>query len=463
MGAYNIIERLAPFVKSTLEEKSTTSNIGRPVFGGFINLCLKEYKWLKLRRCIRYAYDNSPFYHRLFKKYKVKPGDIKSFKDMTKIPFTNPEDLQNDPKSFFSVPEDRFVKVFTTAGTTSKPKKAYFTKKDLDKVINSSAMAFHLVYGITRRDIVRLSFEVGYGTEIWGNRYCLERAYEKIGVMTIATGRLSIEDELEILQDYKPTVLSDVSSRINYLTNEMKKIYDIKKLGIKKILLGAEPTPNVMRKNIEDSWNADVFIGYGTTEIGLLMAGECEKKNGMHLSEINFLTEVVDPKTGGQIDEGEIGELVFTTFDREGMPLVRYRSHDLGRIIPEMCSCGLPIKRVEIKGRTDDMIPIGAGDNLFTRMFDDAILGVPEVMEYQVVFDRKDGKDHITIIAETDVIKDSISKKIIDSVMKMPEINNGVLVSKTITKPIVKLVKPNTLDRNSIKLRRLVDNRKLYD
>jgi len=382
---------------------------------------------------------------------------------MIKISFTNPEDLQNDPKAFFSVPEDRFIKVFTTAGTTSKPKKAYFTKKDLDTIINSAAMASRLIYGITNKDVVRLSFETGYGTEMWGNRYCLERAYGKIGAMTLATGRLSIEDELQIIKEYKPTILSDVSSRINFLTNEMKKIYDIKELGIKKILLGAEPTPNVMRKNIENSWDADVFIGYGTTEIGLLMAGECEKKNGMHLSEINFLTEVLDPKTGEQMEDGEIGELVFTTFDREGMPLIRYRSHDLGRIIPGMCDCGLPLKRIEIKGRTDDMIPIGAGDNLFTRMFDDAILGVPEVMEYQVVFDRKDGKDLITIIAETDVMKDSVSKKIIDSVMKLPEINNGVLVSKTIAKPIVKIVKPNTLDRNSIKLKRLIDNRNLYD
>ena len=451
-------------MKSVLEEKTTTSgNIGRSVFGGFINLSLKEYQRLKLRRCIRYAYDNSPFYHKLFKQCKVKPGDIKSFRDMIKIPFTTPEDLQNDPKAFFSVPEDRFIKVFTTAGTTSKPKKAYFTKKDLDTIINSAAMANRLIYGITNKDVVRLSFETGYGTEMWGNRYCLERAYGKIGAMTLVTGRLSIEDELQIIKEYKPTILSDVSSRINFLTNEMKKIYDIKELGIKKILLGAEPTPNVMRKNIENSWNADVFIGYGTTEIGLLMAGECEKKKGMHLSEINFLTEVLDPKTGEQMKDGEIGELVYTTFDREGMPLIRYRSHDLGRIIPDMCDCGLPLKRIEIKGRTDDMVPIGAGDNLFTRMFDDAILGVPEVMEYQVVFDRKDGKDLITIIAETDVIKDSVSKKIIDSVMKLPEINNGVLVSKTIAKPIVKLVKPNTLDRNSIKLRRLIDNRNLYD
>jgi phenylacetate-CoA ligase len=218
-----------------------------------------------------------------------------------------------------------------------------------------------------------------------------------------------------------------------------------------------------MRKFIEDTWEADVFIGYGTTEIGLLMAGECEKKDGMHLSETDFFTEVIDPKTGEQVEEGDVGELVFTTYGREGMPLIRYRSHDLGRIIPDLCTCGLPLRRIKIKGRTDDMIPIGAGDNLFTRMFDDAIFSISEVVDYQIVFDRKYGKDNITIIAETESIKAELRKKIFEMIMKLPEIKQGVSTSKTINKPTVMLVKPNTLDRKSIKARRLIDKRNLYD
>jgi len=438
-------------------------SIAKPFFSPLVHAYLKQYEWLKLRKSLRYAYNTSPFYHKHFKKNGIKPSDIKSFKDMVKIPLTRPEDLQEDPKSFFSVPEERFVKVFTTAGTTGKPKKAYFTKNDIDKIITSTATGLKLMYGVTSRDIVRLSFEVGYGTEMWGNRYCLDRAFNRIGALTLATGRLSIEEELELFKEYKPTIFMDVSSRVNFLTNEMKKYFDPQKLGIKKILTGAEPTPKSMRDNIENVWKSDVYIGYGTTEIGLLMAGECEKKHGMHLSEINFLTEVVDPETGEQLEDGELGELVFTTFDREGMPLVRYRSHDLGRILPEKCTCGLPFKKIEIKGRTDDMVPIGAGDNLFTRMFDDALFGIPEVTEYQVVFDRKEGKDIITIIAETENISESLQKKILEAVMEMPEIKNGVTTSKTIATPIVKLVKPNTLDRKSIKAKRLVDNRNLYD
>ena len=170
-----------------------------------------------------------------------------------------------------------------------------------------------------------------------------------------------------------------------------------------------------MRKNIEDSWNADVYVGYGTTEIGLLMAGDCQYKQGMHLSETNFLTEVIDPKSGEQLEDGEVGELVFTTYDRIGMPLIRYNSHDLGRIIPGNCPCGLPFRRIEIKGRNDDLIPIGAGDNLFTKMFDEALFAIPEVEEYQIIFNKKDGKDEITIIAESEVRADAVKEKIIQA------------------------------------------------
>jgi phenylacetate-CoA ligase len=460
-----IIERFAPFTKSVLKKESLGSKkIINPAFYKFSRSFIKEYQWLKLRKCIRHAYKYSPYYHKVFRDNNLKPNDIKDFKDLVKIPATKTEDLQKNPKSFFTVPEEKFSKVFTTAGTTGKPKKAYFTKKDLDKIISTAGMAGKIMWGLTDKDVIRISFEVGYGTEMWGNSFCLERAYGGIiGALTLVTGRLSIEEELEIIKEYKPNVFTDVSSRVNYLTKEMKKLCDLKSLGIKKFLIGAEPTPSSMRKNIEKEWNADVYIGYGTTEIGLLMAGECERKHGFHLGEINYYTEVIDPKTGEQLEDGEIGELHFTTFDREGMPLIRYNSHDLGRIIPGDCECGVPIKRIEIKGRSDDLIPIGAGDNLFTKMFDEAIFSIPEVQEYQVIFEKKNDKDLITIVAESEVINDTIRKRIIDLIMNFPEIKNGILKSKTVEKPIAKLVKPNTFDRKSIKFKRLIDKRNLYE
>jgi phenylacetate-CoA ligase len=447
-----------------LREKNTSSqNALKPSLHRRVRYILERYEWLKLKQTLLYAYDSSPFYHQLFNKYHVKPRDITSFADMTKLPMTTPGDLQADPRSFFCVPDEKFIKVFTTSGTTSAPKKSYFTQRDIDSIINSSVTGMRLLYHIVPHDIVRLTFEEGYGTEIWGNRYCLEHTFEKIGALTLVTGRLKIEDELKMLLEYKPTVFMDVSSRINYLTSELKKFHDLDTLGINRILLGAEPTPNAMRKMIEKAWNTDVYMGYGTSEFGMNMAGECEEKHGMHMTETNFLTEVIDPSTGEHLENGEIGELVFTTLNREGMPFIRYQSHDLGRIISDRCPCGLPLKKIEIKGRTDDMLPIGAGDNLFTRMFDDILFGHSEVIEYQAIFERKEGKDHITIIAETTTITDTLRKKIFAELMKLPEINNGVHNSNTVAPPLVQLVKPNTLDRNSLKARRLIDKRNLYD
>ena len=434
------------------------------IFANFSRKTLDRLALFKIKKSIKYSYKNSQYYHTLFKKNNLKPNDIKSFSDMTKIPYTPAQDLASNPSLFFTVPYEMFIKVFTTSGTTGKPKKAYFTKKDINRILTTAAIAGKLMYGISRKDVIRITFEEGYGTEVWGSRYSFDRAYGGIvGAMTISTGRLPVEYELAIIREYKPNIFADVTSRVSYLTNEMKKICDLKELGVKKFLVGAEPTPNSLRKNIEDAWGADVFVGYGITEIGLLMASECKMKHGMHLGETNFFTEVVDPDTGEQLEDGEIGQLIYTTFDREGMPLIRYNSCDLGRIIPDLCECGLPLKRIEIKGRTDDLIPIGAGDNLFTKMFDEVIFSVAEVIEYQVIFDKKNGQDLITVIAESEVRNDTIEKKIIDSILKLAEIKNGIETSKTVAQPIVKLVEPNTFKRDSIKFKRLVDKRNLYD
>lgn len=431
--------------------------------GSFSRNFIDKYKFFKLKKIIRYSYNNSPFYHRLFNDNNLKPSDIKSFSDITKIPYTNSEDLQNNPNSFFSVSENKFVNVLTTAGSTGKPKKAYFTKEDTDKIAQSIAQGGRLLYGINQNDVIRFTFEVGYGTEIWGTRYYFDKAYgEIIGALMLSTGRLSVEEELAIIKEYNPNIFGDVTSRVSYLTSEMKKICDLHSLGIEKIFIGAEPTPNALRKSIENAWNADAVIGYGINEVGPLIAGECEKKCGMHFNEISYFLEVVDPDTGELLEDGEVGEFIYTTLDRMGMPLIRYNSHDLGRIITENCLCGLPLKRIEIKGRTDDLVPIGAGDNLFTRIFDDILFSIPEVVDYQVKFDRKNGMDQISIIAESQKINKTIQGEIIAKILKISKIDNGINVSKTIAKPIVKLVEPNSLERDSIKMKRVIDNRGLY-
>lgn len=456
-----ILRKFGIFMISNLQETSKGSVL-RTLSRNFTKHFLKKFKSFKFRKTIKHAYSNSPFYRKLFKENGVKPGSIETVGDLNDIPFTYPKDLQKFPRSFLAVPERRIARVFTTAGTTGEPKRVYLTKEDIERMVLINVLGMRGFFGLRADDVVRLSLETGYGNEIWGIRDCVDAALNEIGSLTIAS-ELQLENELEIFEEYKPTVLSDVTSRIWSLTRELGKKRDLKSLGVKKILVGGEPTPDRVRNKIEKRWAADVFKIYGMTEIGPTIACECEEKNGMHLSEISVLVEVVDPDTGKPLPDRKVGELVFTTLDRVGMPLIRYRTRDLGKIVPGSCSCGVPLKKIKIKGRVDDLTTIGGGDNIFTWMFDEVILTLSEIDEYKVQLNRENGKDQITIIAESRERNKTVRKKVAKAVTRLPKIRNGIEKSNAISKIDVNLVKPGTFERKSIKRRRVVDERELYD
>lgn len=455
-----VLELLGKLVESRMRiNPHLAKKMRSPWMKSSIERYLEKYQFLKLRKIIKHA-QNSPYYKKIFREIGIKPREIKSFRDLEKIPFTNPKDLQADPRQFFAVPKSEFVRVFTTAGTSGEPKKIYFTKKDLEIEAWEMAVAMNMLYGINERDIVRIMYLIGIGIESWGTWHICQSAMDKIGAMSIFLGETTPEQEIEVMKTYEPNIIMGIPSRMNYLTEEMKRLCDLEEFGIDKIILGAEPTPSSLRKRLENSWNAEVFEGYGLAEMCVAMAGECEEKNGMHIDEGSFLVEVVDPETGEQLEEGEVGELIFTTLNREGMPLIRYRSRDLGKLIGE-CDCKIPFKKLKIEGRTDGMF-IVAGQNIFPTMLDKALFGLPEVIEYRAVIEKENSKDLITILVETNSINDSTKKKIDDVLLKMPELKDGIMKAKTVKKPIIKLVKPGTLDRNEIKMRRIIDKRNLY-
>jgi phenylacetate-CoA ligase len=282
--------------------------------------------------------------------------------------------------------------------------------------------------------------------------------------MSVITGhRLPANKELKLLKTYNISILAGTTSYIYNLTCEMEPLYNLRSLNLKNIMIGSEPLPKAIRDKIEKTWNTKAYQGYGLTEVGTSIAGECKQQNGMHITESDFYIEITDPITGERLKDGQIGEVTITTLDREGMPILRYRTHDLGLIMPEPCPCGLPFRRIKIKGRTDNMVPIGSGDNLFPSECDEAILNIPGVIDYQVILVKKHNKDHITVIVETKSITKKIQKKIETAVMKIPAIRDGVGDSKTIDKPEIKLVKQDTIDKTSSKAKRIVDNRNLYE
>ena len=459
-----MLERFGPYVESRLiNNQFDPDKVKNFISKKIIKHYIEKYKLLKLKNIVTYCYNNSSFYHKSFKNKNIKPSDIKSFIDINTIPFTDSEDIKN-PESFFCVPASQFVKIFSSTGTTGKSKMVFFTKDDLKKQISTIRIGLGLLYNISKEDVVRVTYDHGYSIYDWGVRFCMERALEKVGSMSILTGsRLSTEDEIQLFKTYNVSILMGTTSYIHSLSCDMENQTDLTKFNIKKILVGTEPLPKILRKKLENIWNTDVLQGYGLAEMGTSVAGECKEKNGMHISESDFFCEVIDAKTGEVLEDGEEGEIVITTLSREGMPLLRYRTRDLGVILPEKCACGLPFKRIKIKGRTDDMIIIGSGDKIYPDSIDDAILSVPSVINYQIIFKRKDNKDYIQILIESNQKTDIVKKQIEKAILSIPEIYNGIFDSKTIYQPEIKILKPHTFDKNSIKAKKIIDNRNLYD
>lgn len=419
------------------------------------------YVFWKCRQSLMYSYQTSPFYHELFKNAGIKPDDIKNPADMRKIPLTEPLHLMN-PEQFFSVPSSSFVRVHSTAGSTGAPKRIYFTATDIEQQITRDITGFRLFYGMNKEDRVRIMYDTGYGTNDWGIRYCIENAVHRIGALAITTGGLtSAEEEYQLLSKNKVNNIFGTPSRLHSLTCQLEQDYDLKSLKIKNILVGAEPLLQSTRTRLENNWGADVFQGYGLTELGGSIAAECRQKDGMHITESDVFVEVIDPETNEILENGNTGELVFTSLGREGMPLLRYRTHDLGKIMENDCPCGLPFHRIHIKGRNDTVFSIGSGDKISPDALDAVLFALPYVVDYQLILERVRGKDTITLLVKTNKRDKVIFKEILDSLLKIPEIFHGVNNSMTINKPEIKIIKTDIYTK-SVKAQRILDKRQLF-
>jgi len=459
-----MLERFAPFIEARMRKNvSNSEQMYRFLSGRLVQRYFGKYKLLKLKKTVKYCYDRSPYYHEQLKNNNCRPEDIKSFSDMIKIPFTDSDDLQK-PEQFLCTSPSEIIKIFSSSGTTGNPKKISFTRNDILRQASGIADGVSLLYGIDNTDAIRITYDQGYGMSDWGVRYILENVFQYLGATSVVTGcRLPADQEYELMKSHKISVLMGTPSYINALSTQLRSSFDLKSLNIKCILLGTEPLPSAIRKNIEEIWHTNVYQGYGSTEMGTSLAGECKEKNGMHITESDFHVEIVDPKTNEPLEDGEVGELIVTTLSRDGMPLLRYRTHDLGFIMPERCPCSLPFKKIKVKGRTDEIITIGSGDKLLTTIFDDLLFSIPSVDNYRITIERFENIDHLTVIVETKHSGSILKSKIEQMLMTIPEIRNGILESKTIMIPTIRLVKPNTIKKATLKAKRIMDKRKLYD
>jgi phenylacetate-CoA ligase len=389
----------------------------------------------------------------------LSPDSIRKLEDIRLLPFTTKDDLRdNYPFDLFATPMRNVVRIHASSGTTGKATVVGYTRKDLE--LWSEMMArIHSAGGVTNDDIAQISFGYGLFTGGFGHHYGLE----KIGAAVIPASSGNTERQVQIMKDFGTTVLICTPSYALHIADVMAEMgIDPKRdLKLKYGLFGAEPWSESIRREIEKKMCLTATDNYGLSElIGPGVAGECLEKNGMHINEDSFLVEIIDPKSGECLIEGEKGELVITPLDKEALPLLRYRTKDLSIFSTGQCRCGRTTARImKIMGRTDDMLII-RGVNVFPSQIEEALLEVDGIApHYQIIVDRQKNIDILEVHVEV------TDRLFFDEMKRIVEIETQIidrLYAIIGIKVKLKLVEPRTIERSTGKAKRVIDKRNVY-
>jgi phenylacetate-CoA ligase len=406
---------------------------------------------------VRRIYHNVPYYRKKMQEAGLTPGDIQGIEDIGKLPFTTKVDLRdNYPFGLFTVPMSEIVRLHASSGTTGKPTVVGYTRKDIqmwaEVVTRSLCMA-----GVHRNDIVQIAYGYGLFTGGLGIHY----GSENLGASVIPISGGNTSKQIQLMEDFGSSVLCCTPSyalNIAEVMNEMK--VEKSNLKLRVGVFGAEPWSEAMRKEIEAKLGIKAIDIYGLSEIvGPGVSCECEHQAGMHINEDHFYPEIINPETLQPVRDGEVGELVFSTITKEGIPLLRYRTRDLTRLIYDKCECGRTLVRMEkCKGRSDDMLII-RGVNVFPSQVETVLLEMSEVEpHYVLIVDRKGTLDMMTIMVEVQ------EQFFSDEVRKLEELR--LKITRRIESVLgisvnIKLVEPKTIERTAGKAKRVIDNRKI--
>jgi phenylacetate-CoA ligase len=418
---------------------------------------LAQLKLERLQATIHRVSRNVSFYRKLFEKHGVDPDGVKDLSALSRLPFTTKQDLRdNYPYGMFAVPMRDVVRVHSSSGTTGKPTVVGYTKNDLDNWADLMARV-HAMAGITKDDILQIAFGYGLFTGAFGHHY----GAEKLGATVIPMSSGNTRKQILIMQDYRSTALICTPSYALYLAETMAEMgVEPKGLSLRWGLFGAEAWSERMRRELEEKLPIAATDNYGLSEVmGPGVAGECLYKEGLHLFEDSFIYEIVDPETLEPVAEGEKGELVITTINKEAFPLVRYRTRDVTRFLPGRCKCGRTGRRIEkVMGRNDDMI-IVRGVNLFPSQIEDLLMKVEGVApHYQIIVDRVNNLDTLELQVE---VNESMMS---DEVQKLQELQEKIRAEIKDLYQVgakVKLVEPRTIQRFEGKAQRVIDKRVL--
>lgn len=386
------------------------------------------------------------FYGKKLKEAGI--DQVRTVEDFHRLPFSQKQELRDAyPLGLMAVPEEQIVRIHSSSGTTGTPVIIPYTAKDVDDWGEMFRRCYEMA-GVTNRDRVQVT--PGYG--LWTAGIGFQNGAEKLGAMVIPMGPGNTQKQLQFMRDMKSTVLCATSSYALLLAEEIRKEDIADQICLQKGIIGSERWGEKMRRRIKNELDIQIYDIYGLTEIyGPGIGISCDLECGMHYWDDYIYLEIVDPKTGENLPDGEWGEIVITTLVKEGAPLIRFRTHDLSRIIPGECRCGSHFPRIDtIMGRSDDMIKI-KGVNVFPKQIEEIIADFPDLSsEYQIRISHLDGRDTMRLYVETNGHVDFL--KMADEVAAAVKGRIGFT-------PLVKVVELGVLPRSEKKTKRVIDER----
>ena len=418
---------------------------------------IEKLQFERLKKTVHHCM-NSPFYKKRFEENGLTPEDIQSLDDLRKIPFTTKQDLRDTyPFGIASVSLDKAVRLHSSSGTTGNPTVIIHTQKDLDEWANAVARCLHMV-GLRPSDVFQNSSGYGMFTGGLGFQYGAER----LGMMTVPAAAGNTKRQLKFITDFGTTALHAIPSYVTRIYEVMQEMgIDPKRdTKLRTLIIGAEPHSEEQRRRIEEMMGVKAYNSFGMSEMcGPGVAFECQEQNGLHIWEDYYIVEIIDPDTLEPVPEGEVGELVLTTINREGMPLLRYRTRDLTRVLPGECPCGRHHKRLDrMKGRSDDMI-ILKGVNIFPIQIETILMQFKELTtNYLITLETKDSNDEMIIEVE-------LEKLFTDDYARLQVLTKNItrlLKDEILVTPHVKLVPKGTLPQSEGKAVRVKDLRKTF-
>lgn len=416
---------------------------------------MRKLQLERLQKTVADVYARVPFYRSRLDEAGIKPEEIRSLEDLQKIPFTTKIDFRdNYPFGMFARPMKEIVRIHASSGTTGKPKVVGYTRKDMEVWSDLIARLVMMVGG-SDEDVAQVAF--GYGLFTGG--FGLHQGLEKVGVTVVPMSSGNTEKQIMLMRDFGSTILIATPTYALHIADMLEEMNVPKEeIKLRIGMFGGEGHTEEMRKVLESRLGIISTENYGLSEVmGPGVAGECVYKNGQHIAEDCFIIEIIDPETGEPLPDGEMGEVVITTINKEGIPVLRYRTHDISYIISEPCECGRTSRKLaKMQGRTDDMLII-RGVNVFPSQVESVLLGIDHISPYyQLVVSKKGYTDQLEVRVEL------VDNSLLDSFSKLEELEKEIKHKLQVVLGLaakVKLVEPKTIERTTGKAKHVIDNR----